>query len=197
MKYLTQVLAMVTAATAQQFDDTFDDLTSNVAAPLTSPVGAYHGLAYKGAVVLRPKTDLASLEPHSPAQFAGAFSASDLLQTGDLKLRSYVTITRDSTVRSFDFQSFYFGFGTDTATTVGVAQAGVLSVLAYDVNGKQLPVVTFPYAPNRATKADLLFAQLPVTFAFLQNVTLAVATSEPIAERTFIGIDDVRHFNHL
>lgn len=134
--------------------------------------------------------------PRSPEQLAGAFSVATTLQTGDLTLRSYVTIERDSTIRSFNLQSFYFGFGTDTATTVGIAQRGVLSVLAYDVNGKQLPVVTFPYTPNRTTNADLVLAQLPPTFARLQNVTLAVASSEPIADRTFIGLDNVRHFNN-
>lgn len=59
MQYFTQLFALATAvssivvpAVAQQFEDTFDDLATNVAAPLTSPVGNYHGLAYKGVVVI-------------------------------------------------------------------------------------------------------------------------------------------------
>lgn len=103
---------------------------------------------------------------------------------------------RDSTIKSFDLQSFWFGFGTDTGTTAGLAQAGVLSVLAYDATGKQLPVVTFSYVPDSTLNGHLQYAELPATFKNLQNVTFAVATSEPITERTYIGLDNVRHINH-
>ena len=64
MQYLTHFLALATAATALavpeplskradvQYEDTFDDLTTNVAVPQLFPVGNYNGLAYGGVVVL-------------------------------------------------------------------------------------------------------------------------------------------------
>lgn len=119
-----------------------------------------------------------------------------MLQLGQLTLNTYATITRDSTIKSFDLQSFYFGFGTDTGTTIGLAQPGTLSVVGYTEDGKALPVETFSYAPDTTLNGALVYAELPATWKNLQNVTLAVADSSPVAERTYIGLDNVRHINH-
>ena len=134
--------------------------------------------------------------PHSAPQHAGAAGPIDLLQLGQLTLNTYAQIVRGSTITSFDLQSFWFGFGTDTGTTAGLAQPGTLSVVAYDTTGKQLPVQTFSYVPDNTIDAHLVYAELPGTFTNLQNVTFAVASSEPVAERTYIALDNVRHINH-
>lgn len=77
MKYLAQLLALASATAALaapaeglskradvQYEDTFDDLTSNVAVPQLFPVGDYHGLAYSGVVVLVCLPLPSSIDPH-------------------------------------------------------------------------------------------------------------------------------------
>jgi hypothetical protein len=135
--------------------------------------------------------------PHSKPQQAGAAGPLDLLQLGELTLNTYAQAVAGTGIKSFDLQSFWFGFGTDTGTTAGLAQPGVLSVVAYTANGKQLPVTTFSYVPDQTLNADLVYAELPATFKNLKNVTFAVASSAPISERTYIALDDVKHVNHL
>jgi hypothetical protein len=102
-----------------------------------------------------------------------------------------------SGVKSFDLESFWFGFGTDTGTTAGLAQPGTLSVVAYTADDKQLPVTTFSYVPDSTLNANLVYAELPATYKNLKNVTWAVASSEPISERTYIALDNVKHVNHV
>ena len=90
----------------------------------------------------------------------------------------------------------YFGLGTDTGTTEGLAQGGTLSVTGFDVNGNQIPTVSLSYAPEGAQNQPLKFATFPDTYKNLQNVSIGVADSEPIAERTYIALDDVVHTNY-
>jgi hypothetical protein len=42
-----------------------------------------------------------------------------------------------------------------------------------------------------------VYAELPASFKNLKNVTWAVASSEPISERTYIALDNVKHVNHV
>lgn len=134
--------------------------------------------------------------PHSKPQQAGAAAPIDLLQLGQLTLNTYAQLVRGPGVKSFDLSSFWFGFGTDTGTTEGLAQGAVLSVVGYDVKGNQVGAATFAYAPKGAQNQPLIFATLPKTFKNLQNVTLGVAVGEPITERTYIAVDDVKHTNY-
>ncbi|KAF2724622.1 hypothetical protein K431DRAFT_291705 [Polychaeton citri CBS 116435] len=175
----------------------FDDLTTNIAVPQLFPVGLYNGLAWGGVVVLRPIEGLASVVPHSKPQHAGAAGPLDLLQLGQLTLNTFAQAKAGSGVRSFDLKSFWYGFGTDTGTTAGLAQPGTLYVIAYDVNGNQVPTTTFSYVPDKTINGDLVLGTFPDTYRNLQNVTFAVASSEPISERTYIALDDVTHVNHL
>lgn len=137
--------------------------------------------------------------PHSKPQQAGAAGPLDLLQLGELTLNTYAQAVASSSsgVKSFDLESFWFGFGTDTGTTAGLAQPGTLSVVAYTADDKQLPVTTFSYVPDSTLNANLVYAELPATYKNLKNVTWAVASSEPISERTYIALDNVKHVNHV
>lgn len=112
-------------------------------------------------------------------------------------MNTYAQAVAGSGVQSFDLESFWFGFGTDTGTTAGLAQPGTLNVLAYNTNDEQIPITTFSYVPDKTLNADLVYAELPEGFKNLKNVTFAVASSEPISERTYIALDDVKHVNHL
>ena len=99
-------------------------------------------------------------------------------------------------MKSFDLTSFYYGLGTDTGTTEGLAQGGTLSVVGFDVNGNEVPTVTLAYAPKGVQNQPLVFGQLPDSYKNLQNVSIGVADSEPVAERTYIALDDVIHTNY-
>ena len=138
----------------------------------------------------------ASVVPHSPPQQAGAAGPIDLLQLGTLTLNTYAQLVRGPGVQSFDLQSLYFGLGTDTGTTEGLAQGGTVSVTGFDVNGNQIPTVSLSYAPKGAQNQPLTFATFPSSYTNLQNVSIGVATSEPLTERTYIALDDVKHVNH-
>lgn len=147
----------------------------------------------------RPIEGLASVVPHSKPQHAGAAGPLDLLQLGELTLNTYAQAVANegSGVKSFDLESFWFGFGTDTGTTAGLAQPGTLNVLAYNTDDEQVPITTFSYVPDKTLNGNLVYAELPEGFKNLKNVTFAVASSEPISERTYIALDDVKHVNHL
>ncbi|KAI4252930.1 MAG: hypothetical protein LQ352_004002 [Teloschistes flavicans] len=179
-----------------QYTDTFDDLATSVVVPQLFPVGLYHGIQYGGAVVLRPIEGAASVVPHSKPQQAGAAGPIDLLQLGVLTLNTFYQLKAGPGVKSFDLKSFWFGLGTDTGTTEGLAQGGTVSVVGFDQTGKQVPVVSLSYAPEGAQNQPLVFATLPDTYKNLVNVSIGVATSEPVSERTYIALDDVIHINH-
>ncbi|KAL9081616.1 MAG: hypothetical protein Q9159_007206 [Coniocarpon cinnabarinum] len=189
--------AVLSKRADQTFTSNFDDLTTSIVTPQLFPVGQYNGLGWGGVVVLRPIEGAASVVPHSKPQHAGAAGPIDLLQLGQLTLNTFATAQAADGVQSFDLDSFWFGFGTDTGTTAGLAQPGTLNVVAYTASGSQLPVTTFSYVPDQTLNADLVFAELPSTYKNLKNVTFAVASSEPISERTYIALDDVTHVNHL
>ena len=99
-------------------------------------------------------------------------------------------------MKSFDLTSFYFGLGTDTGSTEGLAQGGTVSVTGFDVNGNQIPTVSLSYAPEGIQNQPLKLATFPDTYKNLQNVSLGVATSEPLTERTYIALDDIAHTNY-
>ena len=99
-------------------------------------------------------------------------------------------------MKSFDLTSLYFGLGTDTGTTEGLAQGGTLAVTGFDVNGKQIPTVSLAYAPQGKQNQPLKFAKFPNSYKNLQNVSIGVAVSEPLTERTYIALDDVAHTNY-
>ncbi|KAG8530327.1 uncharacterized protein KY384_004829 [Bacidia gigantensis] len=183
-----------TAGTA--YDDNFDDLKTSVITPQLFPVGLYHGIQYGGVVVLEPIEGAASVVPHSKPHQAGAAGPIDLLQLGTLTLNTYAQLVRGPGVKSFDLQSLYFGLGTDTGTTEGLAQGGVLSVTGFDVNGEQIPTQTLSYAPTGSQNQPLKFATFPDTYKNLANVSIGVAVSEPLTERTYIALDDVKHVNY-
>lgn len=138
---------------------------------------------------------MASVVPHSKPQQAGAAGPIDLLQLGDLTLNTYAQLVRGPGVKSFALKSFYFGLGTDTGSTAGLAQGGTVAVTGFDVNGNQVPTVSLSYAPEAALNQPLKLATLPSTYTNLANVSIGVATSEPITERTYIALDDVVHVN--
>lgn len=143
-----------------------------------------------------PIDGAASVVPHSPPQQAGAAGPIDLLQLGGITLNTYATLQRGPDVKAFDLESFWWGLGTDTATTAGLAQGGTITLVAFDVFGNQVPTTSFSFAPTTPLNAPLIFATLPANYRNLQNVTIAVATSEPITERTYIALDNVRHINY-
>ncbi|KAG7004938.1 hypothetical protein G7Y79_00022g051590 [Physcia stellaris] len=195
------VLAVALPAELQErgstpYTDTFDDLKTSVVAPQLFPVGLYHGIKYGGVVVLRPIEGAASVVPHSKPQQAGAAGPIDLLQLGQLTLNTYAQLVRGPGVKSFDLQSFYFGLGTDTGTTEGLAQGGTLAVTGFDVKGNQVPTVSLSYAPKGSQNQPLKLAVLPSSYRNLANVSIGVATSSPLTERTYIALDDVKHVNY-
>lgn len=99
-------------------------------------------------------------------------------------------------MKSFDLKSLYLGLGTDTGTTEGLAQGGTVSATGFDVNGKQVPTQSLTYAPQGKQNQPLKFFTFPDTWKNLQNVSLGVAVSEPLTERTYIALDDVAHVNY-
>ena len=119
-----------------------------------------------------------------------------MLQLGQLTLNTYAQLVRGPGVTSFDLKEFYFGLGTDTGSTIGLAQGGTIAVTGFDVNGNQVPTVSLSYAPKGTTQQPLKLATFPDSYKNLQNVTIGVATSEPLTERTYIGLDDVKHINY-
>ncbi|KAL8799660.1 MAG: hypothetical protein Q9182_005730 [Xanthomendoza sp. 2 TL-2023] len=145
---------------------------------------------------MRPIEGAASVVPHSKPQQAGAAGPIDLLQLGQLTLNTYVQLVRGPGVRSFDLKSLYYGLGTDTGTTEGLAQGGTLSVVGFDVNGNEVPTQSLSYAPKGSQNQPLVFATFPDSYKNLQNVSIGVATSSPVTERTYIALDDVVHINH-
>ncbi|KAI4210457.1 MAG: hypothetical protein LQ351_006683 [Letrouitia transgressa] len=179
-----------------QYDDNFDDLQTSVVTPQLFPVGLYHGIKYGGVVVLRPIEGAASVVPHSKPQQIGAAGPIDLLQLGTITLNTYAQLVRGPGVKSFDLQSFYFGLGTDTGSTAGLAQGGTIAVTGFDVNGNQIPTVSLSYAPIGTLNQPLKYATFPDSYKNLANVSIGVATSEPITERTYIALDNVRHVNY-
>ena len=134
--------------------------------------------------------------PHSPPQHIGAAGPLDLLQLGQLTLNTYAQLQRGPGVKSFDLKEFYFGLGTDTGSTEGLAQGGTIAVTGFDVNGKQVPTVSLSYSPPGTQNQPLKLAVLPSSYKNLQNVSIGVATSAPISERTYIAFDDVKHINY-
>ncbi|KAI4187016.1 MAG: hypothetical protein L6R41_003094 [Letrouitia leprolyta] len=107
-----------------------------------------------------------------------------------------VLLKRGPGVKSFNLQSFYSGLGTDTGSTAGLAQGGTIAVTDFDVNGKQVPTVSLSYAPVGTLNQPLKYAVLPDSYKNLVNVSIGVATSAPITERTYIALDDVKHVNN-
>ncbi|CAF9921133.1 MAG: hypothetical protein HETSPECPRED_004445 [Heterodermia speciosa] len=178
------------------YDDNFDDLKTSVVTPQLFPVGLYHGIQYGGVVVLEPIQGAASVVPHSPPHHAGAAGPIDLLQLGTITLNTYAQLVRGPGVKSFDLQSLYFGLGTDTGSTEGLAQGGTLAVTGFDINDKQIPTVSLSYAPVGSQNQPLKFATFPDTYKNLKNASIGVATSEPVTERTYIALDNVKHINH-
>ena len=134
--------------------------------------------------------------PHSPQQQIGAAGPIDLLQLGQLTLNTYAQLVRGPGVSSFDLTSFWYGLGTDTGTTEGLAQGGTITAVGYDVNGKEVPTVSFSFAPKGTQNQPLVLGTFPDTYKNLQNVSIGVADSEPVAERTYIAFDDVTHTNY-
>ncbi|KAL8747290.1 MAG: hypothetical protein Q9190_000796 [Brigantiaea leucoxantha] len=206
MKLLPLTLSALAAAVPTQlekradtsYDDTvrFDDLKTSVVAPQLFPVGLYHGIQYGGVVVLEPVQGLASVVPHSPPHQAGAAGPIDLLQLGTITLNTYAQLKTGPGVKSFDLQSFYFGLGTDTGTTAGLAQGGTLAVTGFNTQGQQVPTVSLAYAPIGSLNQPLKFATFPDSYKNLVNVSIGVAVSEPLTERTYIALDNVKHINH-
>lgn len=145
--------------------------------------------------MLRPIQGAASVVPHSPPQHAGAAGPLDLLYLGDLTLNTFATLTPATGTKSFDLNDFWWAFGTDTGTTAGLAQGGTLYVVGYTTAGKQVST-SFFIAPATALNAPLIYADLKGAFKGLQNATFAVAQSEPVTERTYIALDNVRHVNY-
>lgn len=139
---------------------------------------------------------VASVQPHSKPNQIGAAGPLDLLQLGSITLNTYATLKRGPGVSSFDLKSFWWGLGTDTGSTAGLAQGGTIAVTGTYVNGSQVPVLSLSYAPEGTVNQPLIFAQLPNTFTGLASVDIGVATSEPISERTYIALDDVTHVNY-
>ena len=135
--------------------------------------------------------------PHSKPHQAGAAGPIDLLQLGQVTLNTYAQLVRGPGVSSFDLQSFYFGLGTDTGTTEGLAQGGTIAVTGFDVNGNQVPTVSLSYAPQGSQNQPLKLAVLPDSYRNLANVSIGVATSSPVTERTYIALDDVQHVNNF
>ena len=71
-----------------------------------------------------------------------------------------------------------------------------MSITGFDVKGKQVPTYGVNYAPQGKQNQPLKFVKLPNTFRNLANVSIGVAVSEPLTERTYIGLDDVKHTNY-
>ena len=59
-----------------------------------------------------------------------------------------------------------------------------------------MPEYSLSYAPEAALNQPLKLATFPDTFKGVANVSIGVATSEPITERTYIALDDVVHTNY-
>ncbi|KAF2228896.1 hypothetical protein EV356DRAFT_476343, partial [Viridothelium virens] len=173
----------------------FDNLQTSQVAPQLFPVGTYNGIAYGGVVVLDPLA-VASVVPHSRPNQIGAAGPIDLLQLGSITLNTYATLKRGTGTTSFDLKSFWWGLGTDTGSTAGLAQGGTISVTGTYVNGSEVPVASYSFAPEGTLNQPLIFATLPNTFTDLAEVDIGVATSEPLTERTYIALDDVTHVNH-
>ena len=79
---------------------------------------------------------------------------------------------------------------------MGLAQGGTIAVTGFNVDGNQVPTVSLSYAPVGALNQPLKLATLPDAYKNLQNVSIGVATSSPITERTYIALDDVKHTNY-
>ena len=63
-------------------------------------------------------------------------------------------------------------------------------------NGTEAPTLSLSYAPEAALNQPLKFTTFPDSYTGLANVSIGVATSEPITERTYIALDDVVHTNN-
>lgn len=136
------------------------------------------------------------MTPHSKPNAAGSAHPLDTLQLGTVNLGAFIQLTRAPGVKSFDLNSFWYGSATDDATSVGIAQGSVIAVVAFDVNGKQLSTTTYSYAPTGLTNQPLAFAQLPDNYKNLQNVTIGLAVAEPLTERTYFQVDNLKHVNY-
>lgn len=134
--------------------------------------------------------------PHTRPNQIGAAGPIDLLQLGSITLNTYATLKRGTGTTAFDLKSFWWGLGTDTGTTAGLAQGGTISVTGSYVNGSEVPVASYSFAPEGVLNQPLIFATLPSTFTDLAEVDIGVATSEPLTERTYIALDDVTHVNY-
>ncbi|KAL8821130.1 MAG: hypothetical protein Q9223_000785 [Gallowayella weberi] len=143
-----------------------------------------------------PVEGAASVVPLSKPQQAGAAGPIDLLQLGQLTLNTDVQLVRGPSIKSFDPKSFYYGLGTDTGTIEEIAQGGTLCIVGFDVNGKVVPTESLSYAPQGSQNQPLVLATFPDSYKNLLNVSIGVATSSPVTERTYIALDNVVHINH-
>ncbi|KAI4238218.1 MAG: hypothetical protein L6R40_005758 [Gallowayella cf. fulva] len=143
-----------------------------------------------------PIEGAASVVPHSKLQHIDAAAPIDLLRLGQLNLNTFAQLKRGPGVKTFVLKSFYFGIGTDTGTIEGLAQGGTIAVTRFDVKGKQVPTVSLSYVLKGSQNQPLKLAVLPGSYQNLANVSIGVATSAPVTERTYIALDDVRHVNY-
>ncbi|KAF2148770.1 hypothetical protein K461DRAFT_297267 [Myriangium duriaei CBS 260.36] len=175
------------------FKDTFDE--RNVTATIlgSSAVGLYHDLQYGGARINRPLAT-SGLSPRSGAQFALTTVVTDI-RAGNVTLAAFNTLTRGPGVKSFDLQSFYWGLETGLTATSTLAQAGTISVTAYDLKGNKISE-TFGFVPARLVQAPLHEVILSKRFEHLQNATFAVESAELTTLRANVALDDVVHVNH-
>lgn len=160
-------------------------------------MGLYHGLQYGGAIVAENRfpNGTQSVVPHTEPKFAEGTTELDFFQLGSTTFNSYIQLVRGPGVASFDLDSFYFALAVDDGTTYGLAQGGAIAITGFKATGERVSTATYAFAPQSVNEAPFAYAQLPVDYTRLQNVSIGVAVGSTGTERTALAIDDVEHTN--
>ncbi|KAK4623698.1 hypothetical protein CLAFUW4_05239 [Fulvia fulva] len=131
---------------------------------------------YGGAIVAENRfpNGTQSVVPHTEPKFAKETTKLDFFQLGSTTFNSFIQLVRGPGVASFDLNSLYYALAVDDVSTA-----------------------TYAFAPESFNEAPFAYAQLPVDYTRLQNISIGVAVGFTATERTALVIDDVAHTNFI
>lgn len=166
----------------------FDDLASLPGVSELSPVGNYKGLTWDGFDVLQAGVaGINAVRPQSGINVA-ANGVTATLRDGAISIKA-------QSVKSFDFESIYFGCLVNTVETLAsVPQVCTVAFSGYKKGEtKVFKTVNQQFNPTNALISKMSKATFDSAFAGLDRVDVAVVQNVATDTLTGLLIDDVRY----
>lgn len=169
----------------------FDDLSTNPANPLLSPVGKYKGLNYRSFDVSGlglAGTQTLGFKPQSGQNVAGA----GLLTQGTTGSTALIPA---SPYKSFDLKSLYFACAVNSIeSAVFVPEQCTVAFTAYKPGSNvAYQTINQQFNPTNPTLSKMRKATFPSTWQKMGKIEIAVVQAASTPTLTGLGIDNVAY----